>query len=53
MLHYPLRLTKTLLSTYYAYMVEFRAELLLWALSGSLPIILMGIWTQAAATSFG
>jgi ABC-2 type transport system permease protein len=40
----------TLLTTYYAYMVEYRAELLLWALSGSLPIILMGVWTQAAAT---
>lgn len=38
----------TLLSVYYAYMLEFRAELILWALSGSLPIILMGVWIQAA-----
>jgi ABC-2 type transport system permease protein len=38
----------TLLSVYYAYMLEYRAELLLWALSGSLPIILMGVWIQAA-----
>ncbi len=38
----------TLLSVYYAYMVEYRAELILWMLSGSLPIILMGIWMQAA-----
>ncbi|MFQ4143357.1 ABC transporter permease [Chlorogloeopsis sp. ULAP02] len=38
----------TLLSVYYAYMVEYRAELILWVLSGSLPIILMGVWTQAA-----
>jgi ABC-2 type transport system permease protein len=53
-MHRTRRLITTLLSTYYAYMVEFRAELLLWALSGSLPIILMGIWTQAAATgNFG
>ena len=29
-------------------MLEYRAELLLWALSGSLPIILMGVWVQAA-----
>jgi ABC-2 type transport system permease protein len=29
-------------------MLEYRAELLLWALSGSLPFILMGVWTQAA-----
>ncbi|MDJ0618314.1 MAG: ABC-2 family transporter protein [Calothrix sp. MO_192.B10] len=38
----------TLLSVYYSYMVEYRAELILWMLSGSLPIILMGIWMQAA-----
>jgi ABC-2 type transport system permease protein len=42
------RVFKALLVTYYAYMVEYRAELLLWALSGSLPFILMGVWTQAA-----
>lgn len=38
----------TLLSTYYAHMLEFRAEIFLWALSGSLPIILMGVWIQAS-----
>jgi ABC-2 type transport system permease protein len=46
----PLRIAKTLISTYYAYMVEYRAELMLWLLSGSLPIILMGAWMQAATT---
>jgi ABC-2 type transport system permease protein len=44
------KLAQVLGSTYYAYMLEYRAELLLWALSGSLPIILMGVWTEAAAT---
>jgi ABC-2 type transport system permease protein len=39
---------KTLLTTYYAYMLEYRAELFLWALSGSLPFIVMGIWIKAA-----
>jgi ABC-2 type transport system permease protein len=29
-------------------MLEYRAELLLWALSGSLPFILMGVWSEAA-----
>lgn len=43
-----IRKAVTLLSVYYAYMVEYRAELLLWVLSGSLPIILMGVWIQAA-----
>ncbi|HIK03964.1 MAG TPA: ABC-2 family transporter protein [Trichormus sp. M33_DOE_039] len=37
-----------LLSVYYAYMVEYRAELILWVLSGSLPIILMGVWIKAS-----
>jgi ABC-2 type transport system permease protein len=36
------------LSVYYAYMVEYRAELLLWVLANSLPIILMGVWIEAA-----
>ncbi|NMG06734.1 ABC-2 family transporter protein [Brasilonema sp. UFV-L1] len=36
------------LSVYYAYMVEYRAELILWVLANSLPIILMGVWIEAA-----
>ena len=43
-----IRKALTLLSVYYAYSVEYRAELIFWVLSGSLPIILMGIWIQAA-----
>ncbi|MDZ8106100.1 MAG: ABC-2 family transporter protein [Nostoc sp. DedQUE12a] len=43
-----IRKALTFLSVYYAYMVEYRAELLLWVLAGTLPIILMGIWIQAA-----
>ncbi|MBW4653547.1 MAG: ABC-2 family transporter protein [Kaiparowitsia implicata GSE-PSE-MK54-09C] len=42
------RTANTLLSVYYAYMVEYRAELLLWVLSGSLPLILMGVWVEAS-----
>jgi ABC-2 type transport system permease protein len=40
--------SKTLISTYYANMLEFRAEIFLWALSNSLPLILMGVWIQAS-----
>ncbi len=43
-----IKIAKTLLVTNYAYMLEYRAELLLWALSGCLPFILMGVWMQAA-----
>lgn len=42
------RKARTLLWVYYAYMVEYRAELILWVLSGSLPLILMGVWIEAA-----
>ncbi|MEM9155762.1 MAG: multidrug ABC transporter permease, partial [Cyanobacteria bacterium P01_F01_bin.33] len=38
------------LTVYYAYMVEYRAELLFWVLSGVFPFILMGIWIEAART---
>ncbi|WP_338441256.1 ABC-2 family transporter protein [Synechococcus elongatus IITB4] len=41
------RLPATLLKTYYDYMVEYRAELILWVLSGSLPLIMMGVWDEA------
>ena len=47
-------IARVFLSVYYAYMVEYRAELLFWVLSGSLPLILMGVWAQAATTgNFG
>lgn len=45
-----LKKISTLLSVYYAYMLEYRSELLFWVLSGSLPIIMMGIWVEAAAS---
>lgn len=43
-----LRKIWTFLVVYYAYMVEYRAELLFWVLSGTFPLILMGIWAEAA-----
>ena len=49
MLRRPARIATALTAVYYAYMVEYRAELLFWVLSGSLPLILMGVWTEAAA----
>jgi ABC-2 type transport system permease protein len=48
MISHIIRVAKALLTAYYAHMVEYRAELLLWALSNTLPFILMGVWTQAA-----
>ncbi len=43
-----MRKTQAFLSVYYAYMLEYRAELFLWALSGTLPLILMGVWIKAS-----
>jgi ABC-2 type transport system permease protein len=43
-----LRKLRALLAAWYAYFLEYRAEVLLWALSAMLPLILMGVWIQAA-----
>lgn len=43
-----IKTAKVFLSTYYAYMLEYRAELFLWMLSSSLPFIMMGIWMEAS-----
>ena len=43
-----LKTIRTFLVVYYAYMLEYRAELALWVLANCLPLIMMGIWTQAA-----
>ncbi|WP_017326808.1 ABC-2 family transporter protein [Synechococcus sp. PCC 7336] len=45
-----LRRARVLLVVYYAYMLEYRAELVFWLLSGTLPFIVMGIWMEAART---
>ncbi|WP_319420497.1 ABC transporter permease [Pleurocapsa sp. FMAR1] len=42
------RKARTLFLAHYAHMLEYRAEIFLWALSNSLPIILMGVWIEAA-----
>jgi len=41
---------RALVGVQYAYMLEYRAELYLWALSGIMPIFLMGLWMQAGAS---
>ncbi len=40
---------RALLAAWYAYFLEYRAEVVLWSLSAMLPLILMGVWTQAAS----
>jgi ABC-2 type transport system permease protein len=41
-----LRLARVLLATHYAEMTEYRAEILLWALSGVLPLLMLAVWSQ-------
>ena len=45
---YIFRVAQALFTTYYAYMLEYRAELFIWVLSNSLPFILMGAWLKAS-----
>ena len=40
----------TYLSVYYAYMLEYRAELFLWMIATVLPLIMMGPWIEAGST---
>lgn len=47
----PWHIARTLISVYYAYMVEYRAELIFWVLSGSFPLIFLGLWNQAARSA--
>lgn len=42
-----LRKARTLLTVYYAHMLEYRAEIVLWMLAGVFPFILMGVWMKA------
>jgi len=44
-----LRKAAILLSVQYAAMLEYRAELYLWALSGLFPFIMMGVWVKASS----
>ncbi len=48
-----LRIARVLLSTNYAHMLEYRAEIALWALSGVLPFIMLGVWSQALVAGGG
>ena len=48
------KVIKTLLTTQYAYMLEYRIEIALWALSGVLPFIMFSLWSQNdVGNSFG
>lgn len=48
------RIAWALLSTQYALMLEYRAEIALWALSGVLPLIMLAVWSNASgATTAG
>ena len=52
-LHHGWRVARALFSSQYALMLEYRAETALWALSGILPFIMLGIWSQLAVPPAG
>ncbi len=43
---------RALLTSQYSLMHEYRAEIALWAISGLLPLIMLGIWTQSSFANF-
>jgi ABC-2 type transport system permease protein len=45
------RVARALLGSQYALMLEYRAEIALWALSGVLPLIMLGVWSGSGAAS--
>ena len=45
------RIIRVLLGAQYAHMLEYRAEIALWALSGVLPFIMLSVWSGSDARS--
>jgi ABC-2 type transport system permease protein len=43
------RVARALLGSQYALMLEYRVEIALWALSGVLPLIMLGVWSGSGA----
>ncbi len=46
-----LRRVRVFLAVYYALMIEYRGEILLWVFATALPLIMLGLWYQAASDS--
>lgn len=42
------RKVKALLAVHYADVLQYRAEIFIWVISGSLPLIMAGLWSQMA-----
>ncbi|NOK60843.1 MAG: hypothetical protein GFH27_549289n174 [Chloroflexi bacterium AL-W] len=45
--------TRVLLEVWFAYMSAYRAEIVIWILNGSLPLIMLGIWIGKANAEDG
>ena len=48
-MRHAMRVARALLGSQYALMLEYRAEIALWALSGVLPLIMLGVWSGSGA----
>ena len=48
-MRYSLRIARALIGSQYALMLEYRAEIALWTLSGVLPLIMLGVWQGSGA----
>jgi ABC-2 type transport system permease protein len=43
------RVARALFASQYALMLEYRAEIVLWALAGMVPFIMLAIWIESPA----
>ncbi|WP_320676724.1 ABC transporter permease [Prochlorococcus sp. MIT 1300] len=43
------KIARALIVSQYALMLEYRAEIILWAISGLLPLIMLGLWSDSQA----
>ncbi len=48
-----IRIARVLLSSQYATMLEYRAEIALWALSGVVPFLMLALWSQVDGVGGG
>lgn len=52
-MHHLFRKTRVLLSVWFGHMSAYRAEIVIWILTGSVPLIMLAVWIGKAQTSGG
>ncbi|MDB5077041.1 MAG: transporter permease [Chloroflexi bacterium] len=53
MIRHAARKARVLFTVWFAHMLVYRAEIIIWMLSGSIPLIMMAVWIGKASSSGG